>query len=360
MVERVSNNYYIVNVNDRIDNEILKYYLTQELKKHYINTDFEFAVYDCTTDKMVYGAYVCAETDSCNQEKTYDFPKSDQYTYYFAVKFPNRSQYFNSKLKGWYFTTSLLVLVILFFAYTLFVIFRQRQLSEIQKNFINNLTHELKTPISSIGLSAKIINDKKILESPERLFKYISIINEQNARLSKNVEKVLSLASLEKNKIQLNIETFLLDEVIQGAIKNLQQNNEFGQFKYELSNECPEVKVRADKLHMSNVLLNIGENAVKYCEKEPVVRFVVTLQGKSLQVGIIDNGIGIQPKLRKKIFQRFYRVPTGNIHNVKGFGLGLDYVKKIIKAHKWKIQVSGNPDGGSTFKIIIPSRSYEH
>ncbi len=356
LVEKVSNNYYIVNVNDRIDSETLKILLTQELKKHYIDTDFEFAVYDCESDKMVYGAYICAESDSCNHEKTYEFPKSDKYTYYFAVKFPDRSKYFNSKLKAWYLTTFLLTLVIFFFGYTLFVIVRQRQLSDIQKNFINNLTHELKTPISSIGLSAKVINDKKILESPDRLFKYTSIIVEQNTRLAKNVEKVLDLASLEKNRLQLKPETLLLDEIIQKSLQHVQHN---GEFKFEVQNPDKELKIIGDKLHISNVFINILENAIKYCSSQPFVKIIVEKQKSHIDICIEDNGIGIPKKLRKKIFQKFYRVSTGNIHDVKGFGLGLDYVKKIIKAHGWKIQVLENPTGGSIFKITIPSKAYE-
>ena len=356
LVEKASNNYYIVNVNDRIDNETLKILLTQELKKHYIDTDFEFAVYDCESDKMVYGAYICAESDSCNHEKTYEFPKSDKYTYYFAVKFPDRSKYFNSKLKVWYLTTFLLTLVVFFFGYTLFVIVRQRQLSDIQKNFINNLTHELKTPISSIGLSAKVINDKKILESPDRLFKYTSIIVEQNTRLAKNVEKVLDLASLEKNRLQLKLETLVLDEIIQKSLQHVQHNSDF---KFEVHSPDKGLKIIGDKLHISNVFINILENAIKYCNSQPFVKIIVEKQKSHIDICIEDNGIGIPKKLRKKIFQKFYRVSTGNIHDVKGFGLGLDYVKKIIKAHGWKIQALGNPTGGSIFKITIPSKAYE-
>ncbi len=358
LVDRVSNNYYIVNVNDRIDHEILKFHLTQELKAHYINTDFEFAIYDCDSDQMIYGAYICADTDSCNHEKTYDFPKSEKYTYYFAVKFPKRSQYFNSRLKGWYLTTLVIIIVVMFFGYSLFVITRQRQLTEIQKNFINNLTHELKTPISSIGLSAKVLNDKGIVNSPERLFKYASIINEQNLRLSKNVEKVLNLASLEKNKIQLKLKTFLLDEIIQDAVSHLKQNETNGTSSIEVINQVPGLSVFCDKLHFSNVLHNILENAIKYCTVKPIIKINVEEKNKLLYIQIVDNGIGIPQHARKKIFQKFYRVPTGDIHDVKGFGLGLDYVKKIMKAHGWKIKAWRNSEEGSTFEIIIPSKSY--
>ena len=211
-VEMVSNNDYLVNVEAVIDYELLKFNLVEELKKHEIFSDFEFAIYDPTTDQMEQKTLITNKLD----EKTsmYDFPKSKKYDSYFAVHFINRSHYFNSRLSVWYFFTGLLVIVVIFFGYTLAVIIRQRQLSEIQKNFINNLTHELKTPISSIALSASVINDKTILKTPQRLFEYTKIIQDQNNRLSKNVEKVLNLASLEKNRIRLNLEPVQLQDFI--------------------------------------------------------------------------------------------------------------------------------------------------
>ncbi len=358
LVDRVSNEYYIVNVNDRIDYEILKFHLIQEFKRYGINTDFEFAVYDCDSDKMVYGAYICAGSDSCGHEKIFNFEKSDKYTYYFGVNFPDRSPFFNLKLKAWYFSTMLLLLIIFFFGYTLFVIIRQRQLSDIQKNFINNLTHELKTPISAIGLSARVLNNKDILNSPNRLFEYAGIIEKQNSKLSKSVEKVLNLASLEKNNIQLNLESVFLDEIIEASVTQFNHSDPGKDAEINIQNNLQGVKLIADKFHFSNILINILENAAKYSATKPVITIQASQGKKHLFVSIIDNGIGIPKELRHKIFNKFYRIPTGNVHNVKGFGLGLDYVKKIIKAHGWKIRVEDNPSGGTVFKIIIPSKSY--
>ena len=352
-VDKVTNNYYIVNVNDVIEGELLRYHLIEEFRRHALNVDFEFAVYDCHNDKMVYGAYICAENDTCKQIKNLNLPKSDKYTYYFGVHFPNRSPYFNSRLGGWYFFTILLVVVFAFFGYTVYVIIKQRQLSEIQKNFINNLTHELKTPISSIALSSSVLTDKSILNEPDRLFRYARIIQEQNNRLLNNVEKVLNLATLEKNRIELKfeeIEIIPFTEKLVTSFKlsasgqNATINHEFNQ----------PLTLLADRFHFGNLITNILENAVKYCEKDPVVTISGKVTGKSLLLSIADNGIGIPAEHRKKIFRKFYRIPTGNIHNVKGFGLGLDYVKKIIDAHKWKIHVENNPTGGSIFIIKIP------
>lgn len=352
-IEIISNSYYLVTVDAIIDYELLKLHLTEELKKHQVYTDFEFAIYNPDTKKLEQKTLITTQ----NEEKTstYLFPAHHlNETYYFAVHFPDRSPYFHSRLSIWYLFTGLLVLVVVFFGYTLSVIIRQRQLSEIQKNFINNLTHELKTPISSIALSANVIKEKKILRTPERLFEYAQIIESQNNRLSKNVEKVLDMASLEKNKIHLSMEKIDLPDFLRETTMHFKQTD-FGQKAIIKLNLPPgPIKISADKFHFSNLLLNILENSVKYCDKKPLIKIDLLPYRNKLIIRFTDNGIGISKKHRKKVFKRFYRVPTGNVHNVKGFGLGLDYVLKIVKAHRWKIKVDKNPEGGSIFALLIP------
>lgn len=351
-VEIISENTYLVNVGVAIDRELLKNNLLEQLKKHDIYYSFEFAIYDPVEEQMDQGTLINANEEE--KPSNYDFPTNENYTNYFAIHFPDQSAYFNSRLSIWYFLTGLLVLVLFFFGYTLSVIIRQRQLSEIQKNFINNLTHELKTPISSIALSASVINDKKILDNPKRLFEYARIIQDQNARLSKNVEKVLNLASLEKNRIHLKLEEIELKTFIEEVCSSFKHNNngQRAKLKLEFGEQTP--IIYADKFHFSNLVTNILENAVKYCEQEPVIQISLSKLNKNLHLSFTDNGIGIPREHRKKIFKKFYRVPTGNVHNVKGFGLGLDYVYKIVKAHNWKIKVEENPNGGSIFTLIIP------
>ncbi|MBN2634773.1 MAG: HAMP domain-containing histidine kinase [Prolixibacteraceae bacterium] len=349
-VEIVSTNTYRVYV-QVFDRELLKQHLIEELKNHEIYSEFEFAVFNPETEQMGEGTLI---TTDLEEEKTYfTFPLSKRCTDYFIVHFPNRTSYFNSQLSIWYFFTALLLLVVFFFGYTLWVIIKQRQLSEIQKNFINNLTHELKTPISSIGLSAKVINDKKILETPQRLFEYARIIQEQNNRLSKNVENVLNLASIEKNRIHLDREKINLTDFLSATIEHFSQSD-FGQKAsiYTQLNGFTAI-IFADKFHFSNLIVNILENAVKYCEKKPEIHIELKKKKNKYELEIKDNGIGISKEHRKKIFKKFYRVPTGNVHNVKGFGLGLDYVYKIVKAQGWEIRVDENPKGGSIFTLTI-------
>ncbi len=351
-VEIFSNSIYLVNVGIAIDKELLKVNLIRELKKHEIYYDFEFAIFNPTEEQMDEGTLV--KVNSEEKPSYYAFPVNEKYTNYFGIHFPDRSSYFNSRLSIWYFLTGLLILVVFFFGYTLAIIIRQRQLSEVQKNFINNLTHELKTPISSIGLSAKVINDKKILESPKRLFEYARIIQEQNTRLSKNVEKVLTLASVEKSRIKLNLEDIKADQFLEEAIKTFKQSSSGQKAKITSKLNGAKVKIQADKFHFNNLISNVLENAVKYCEISPEIQVKFKKRKNSFELSFTDNGIGIPREYRKKIFKKFYRIPTGNVHNVKGFGLGLDYVHKIIKAHNWKIKVDDNPSGGSIFTLSIP------
>jgi two-component system phosphate regulon sensor histidine kinase PhoR len=355
-VEIVSNSYYFVNTDVFIDYELLKDHIDEELKKHQIFTDFEFAIYNPSSGEMEQKTLITAEGQE--RSSTYRFPgKENGNNYYFAVHFPDRAPYFHTRLSVWYLFTGLLLLVVVFFGYTLSVIIRQRQLSEIQKNFINNLTHELKTPISSIALSAKVLHNKKIIETPDRMLEYAKIIEDQNNRLSKNVEKVLNLASLEKNKIQLNLEKIKTETFLNETISYFSHTDAGKEATIKLKTKGQTKTVTADKFHFNNLILNILENSVKYCEKKPHIIIDLWEDPGRQVIRFTDNGIGIPKNHRKKIFKRFYRVPTGNVHNVKGFGLGLDYVRKIVKAHGWKIKVAENPKGGSIFTLYIPKRN---
>lgn len=350
-VEIISNNCYLVNVGSTFDIELLKKHLVNELKKHEIYSEFEVAIYDPETEQMGNGIYITSNLEE--QESFFNFPTNSNYKNYFGIHFPDRSSYFNAQMSIWYFFTGLLLVVFLFFGYTLSVIIRQRQLSEVQKNFINNLTHELKTPISSIALASAVITDKSILKNEKRLFEYARIIQEQNNRLSKNVEKVLNLATIEKNRLRLNLEETNLIEFLTETTNHFKQSDFGRKAQIKTGFNGFNAVVFTDRFHFSNLIVNILENAVKYCEQEPEIKIELSKKRKSYELSFTDNGIGISKEYRKKIFTKFYRVPTGNVHNVKGFGLGLDYVLKIVKAHGWKIRVDENPEGGSIFTITI-------
>ncbi len=378
-VEQISNNYYVVNVDDIVHHELLEHFLIKEFKKQNLDIDFEYAVYDCADEKMVFGKSLKKENDSiviksritdldCETEEALfehhyktdhkktdcHLPKCEKFTYYFGVSFPNRSKYYSSQVRAWYYITGFLFIIILFFGYTINVILKQRKLSEVQKNFINNMTHEFKTPIASIDLSAKVLSDPSIASNPKRLSDYSKIINEQTQRLSSQVERVLQMATIEKKKIDLNKTEVELNGFISKTIEEFKSSQNGHKYNIEFYETGNEIGILADKLHFSSIIYNILDNGLKYCDSDPHIQVKLRDDKKNVMVDIADNGIGIPTEYRKKIFGRFFRVPTGNIHNVKGFGLGLDYVKKIVERHGWKINVSDNSPKGSIFTIIIP------
>jgi two-component system, OmpR family, phosphate regulon sensor histidine kinase PhoR len=351
-VRQISSNYFIVDINEIIDASILDHYLKTEFEYSNIKIDYEYAIYDCETDKMVFGNYINPLKSDVNQEKT--FQKYDEFTYYFGIMFPSKTIYILKTMNIWIISSFVIITALIFFAYAIFIILRQKRLSEIQKDFINNMTHEFKTPISTIGISANVLSDKEILNDPNRLANYAAIIADQNKRLENQIEKVLQVARIEKNKLKLKIEETdlhsLLSEVAESF--NLTVKNMQGQINKNLKAES--FTVNADKLHLTNVIYNLLDNALKYRKKEPLITIRTLNSDHELTLEIEDNGIGIEKKYIKKIYDKFFRVPTGNIHNVKGFGIGLNYVKNIIDAHKWKIKVESKPGEGSKFTIIMP------
>ena len=357
LVDQLSSEYFVVNVNDIIDANILEHYLIQEFQTRNIHLDFEYAIYDCSSDKMVYGSYITFnETEKNNIEglERSDLPKWDDHLYYFGVNFPSKRKYIKSNMGISYFFSAILMLVIIFFCYALLTILKQKKLSEVQKDFINNMTHELKTPISSIAISSEVLLKPDIIKNPERLANYSRIIKEQALRLQKQVEKVLQMALLEKEKIKLSIETLDVHKIIKNTIHNIDPalNKKNGSINF--NRNSTDISIKADETHFTNVLFNLLDNAIKYNEKEPFITISTHNKHGCIMISIADKGIGISKEHQRRIFDKFFRIPTGNVHDVKGFGLGLNYVSRIIKAHKWKIKLESEPGKGSTFTIIIP------
>ncbi len=348
-VQQVSSNYYVVHVNDGIDVQILEHYLEEEFDRMDFSLDYEYGVYDCNTDEMVYGNYI-NRTAKVLQADSLSLPKWDQYVYYFGVRFPTKHTYLAEQMDIWIFSSAVLLLVVVFFGYTLFVIFKQKQLSVVQRDFINNMTHEFKTPISTIAVSAELLANPKIQQHPEKLSNYAQIIKDQNDRLKNQINKVLQMAIMDHGKLKLNKEELDVHQLVQEVVRSFELNPEDApRIKCQL--QAQNSRVLADKVHLTNIIYNLIDNALKYVEGDPqIVLSTRDVQGK-MELAVQDNGIGISPAHQKKIFQKFYRVPTGNLHNVKGFGLGLNYVRLIVKAHGWKIKLESSLGQGSTFLI---------
>jgi len=352
-VRQLSSNYYVVDINSVIDANVLEFYLKAEFDKLNLQTDFEYAIYNCQTDKMEYGNYLTKSGTAKPNVLTANLPKYNQYTYYFGVNFPLLRNTIIGDMTIWFFFMGLLIVAIIFFVYAIFVILQQKRLSEMQKDFINNMTHEFKTPISSINISADVIMDPDIINDPARLFTYGSVIKQENNRLNQQVDKVLQIARIESQSFHLNLEQIDLNSLILKVAQSCKANsNRHLVLDTKLSDSVRSIE--ADALHLSNIFHNLLDNASKYSGKEPVITIETSNAVKSIIIKISDNGPGINPEYQHRIFQKFYRIPTGNLHDVKGFGLGLYYVKTICDAHKWDIGIISEPGKGTTFVIEIP------
>jgi two-component system phosphate regulon sensor histidine kinase PhoR len=233
----------------------------------------------------------------------------------------------------------------------MFIILRQKRLSEVQRDFVNNMTHEFQTPISTIRIATDVLSQAKIIEQPERLRKYIQIIRQENNRLKNQVETVLNTAKLERGKMSLDIQLQELHSLINEVTEGVQAELE-GCLKIELN--ASKSSIYADRTQLVSLIRNLLENSIKYSKKPLNILIKTENIGEMLVFSVSDKGIGIPKESLGKIFNKFYRVPTGNLHNVKGFGLGLSYVNEIVKAHKWQINVASEVGKGSIFKVTIP------
>ncbi len=357
LIIRKAPNYYVVNMEDVIDANVLEHYLYSTFTEHAILLDFEYAVFDCHTREMVYGNYcnVVKDPEDIVSQRGALLPRYDEFTYYFAVRFPSRQNYLFKEMNRIWLVTAILTITLLFFAYAIYVIISQKKWAEMQKDFINNMTHEFKTPISSIKLSSDVIRKAPVIQNDEKLKTYVGIIQDQNQRLNRQVEQVLSMAKLENDQFQLQKE----EVKVQSILSELKQAHQFriesqnGQFT--LICEPKDIVIEADRSHFFNLLNNLVDNAVKYSDKEPVITVEIRAVEEGVSIEVTDQGKGIEPQHLGKITEKFYRIPQGNIHDVKGFGLGLYYVKNICKAHKWSFEISSKKGIGTKCLIFIPT-----
>jgi two-component system, OmpR family, phosphate regulon sensor histidine kinase PhoR len=361
-VKQIKPNFFTVAINDTVHPYLLESLLISEFGKRNIEEDFEYGVYDCFNDSIVYGNFVDFNPDSTVvQQSNPPEIKLDKDGHYFSVYFPSRDIFVPEQKEipygTWAFSSILLSIVFSFFGFSVYLMIRQKRLSEMKSDFINNMTHELKTPISTISLSSEVLMNDEIVNNPERLKQYARIIFNENARLKTQVEKVLQLSALDNENIQLKLEKLDLHDVIRKATDSigLSVQERGGQIECRLN--AQNFYVPGDMVHITNVMYNLLDNANKYSPEVPQITIETSNENDKMVVSISDSGIGISKDSIKYIFDKFYRVPTGNIHNVKGFGLGLYYVKLIIDAHKGKIIVDSKPGKGSRFVISLPLNS---
>lgn len=246
------------------------------------------------------------------------------------------------------------IIILAAFALTVYTLLRQKKLSEIKSDFINNMTHEFKTPLATISLAVDALKNEKVQQNPEKMQYFSGIIKEENKRMNKHVETILQAALLDRQELKLDMKKIHATTLIEKALNNYQLQLQDKNGKVEMHLNAKNDEIIADENHFTNMISNLFDNAIKYSKDNLVIKVHTCNTGKFLQIRIEDNGIGMNKETTKRIFEKFYRAHTGNIHNVKGFGLGMSYVKTVIDVHKGRIKVDSTLGKGSYFTVEVP------
>lgn len=341
---------------ERADSSMIQDCLTLELAKSGLTrVPFSFAVTDAK-DRIIYATDKYDPSLNLNSYTQLLFPNS-QLKYHLNVQFPTKQNYIFSTVKFIYPSLAFTLILLVVFLYTIMLAFRQKKLTEMKSDFINNMTHELKTPISTISLASQMLNDDTVRKSPGSLRHISSVISDESKRLRFQVEKVLQMSVFDNSSVAaLKFKIVDANSIIDNVVNTFKLKVERYGGTLDCQLDASDALVNVDEMQFTNVIFNLLDNAVKYMREdvEPQLKITTVNKNDMLRISIADNGIGIRKDDLKRIFEKFYRVHTGNRHDVKGFGLGLAYVKKMVTLFKGKIDVESVPGKGTTFIISLP------
>ena len=363
-IKQLNINQFKVDIIQELDPYYLETLLKKALYNQNIHEDFTFGIYDCFTNQLTFSKlykftddslYTLVNNNIIGLDSARLKLKNDGH--YFTVFFPNVQNKLPQNtvfLSPWIYISTIVFLVLIFFGFSLATIIKQKRLSEVITDFINNMTHELKTPIATISLSSEMIMRLETDDDLEKAKKYAGIIFKENKRLETQVERVLNISTLDTENTTLNKKSLDFHELLVEVKDTFDFNQLANGGKILIENNASIFTIQADPIHITNVVYNLLDNAVKYCITKPFISITTKNERNYLVIEIKDNGIGIRKEDLKMIFDKFYRVSTGNIHDIKGFGLGLFYVKLIINEHSGSIDVKSKLGEGSTFTIKLP------
>ena len=363
-IKQLNVNQFKVDIIQELDPYYLETLLKKALYNQNIHEDFTFGIYDCFTNQLTFSKlykftddslYTLVNNDIIGLDSARLKLKNDGH--YFTVFFPNVQNKLPQNtvfLSPWIYISTIVFLVLIFFGFSLATIIKQKRLSEVITDFINNMTHELKTPIATISLSSEMIMRLETDVDLEKAKKYAGIIFKENKRLETQVERVLNISTLDTENTTLNKKSLDFHELLVEVKDTFDFNQLANGGKILIENNASIFTIQADPIHITNVVYNLLDNAVKYCITKPFISITTKNERNYLVIEIKDNGIGIRKEDLKMIFDKFYRVSTGNIHDIKGFGLGLFYVKLIINEHNGSIDVKSKLGEGSAFTIKLP------
>ena len=363
-IKQLNVNQFKVDIIQELDPYYLETLLKKALYNQNIHEDFTFGIYDCFTNQLTFSKLYKFTDDSLYKLVNNNIIGLDSARlklkndgHYFTVFFPNVQNKLPQNtvfLSPWIYISTIVFLVLIFFGFSLATIIKQKRLSEVITDFINNMTHELKTPIATISLSSEMIMRLETDDDVEKAKKYAGIIFKENKRLETQVERVLNISTLDTENTTLNKKSLDFHELLDEVKDTFDFNQLANGGKILIENNASIFTIQADSIHITNVVYNLLDNAVKYSTTKPLISITTKNERNYLVIEIKDNGIGIRKEDLKMIFDKFYRVSTGNIHDIKGFGLGLFYVKLIINEHNGSIDVKSKLGEGSAFTIKLP------
>ncbi|WP_299053460.1 HAMP domain-containing sensor histidine kinase [uncultured Polaribacter sp.] len=342
-------------IHKRLSNRELNETIKEELEKRNVHLDFKYGVYskDGLATKLKSGYY------TINKNESYKYPLffniSGDVDYELYVTFPSKDKHILSGISNILILSLFFILIIIIaFSSSLYQLVRQKKISEIKTDFINNMTHEFKTPIATINLALDSIKNPKIIDDSSKVLRYVQMIRDENKRMHSQVENVLRISRLEKNQIDLSKETIDMHDTIEDAITHVSLLIEDRKGSIKTHFEAITTEISGNEFHLTNVIVNILENGLKYSEGAPVINVFTESTPKFFVFKVKDEGIGMSKAVQKQIFNKFYREQKGNIHDVKGHGLGLAYVKEIVEKHHGTVIVESEKGVGSTFTVQLP------
>lgn len=358
LFEDLANEYeqFSTPLNKRINPIVIDTLLRSELLRRGIQLPYNYRISSANSDSLFFAT---TQHNNFEQDNTYHttlFPKEIiNDAGILSVTFPGKNQYLMQNMNFVLASSaSLLIVMIGCFAFTIFTIFRQKKISEMKTDFINNMTHEFKTPVATIMIASEALKDPEVTTDSQRINRLAGIIYDENVRLGNHIERVLNIARIDRDDLKLDFKPLDMNDLISAIIDSMQLQFTRKDAHVLTALHATNALVNGDELHLSNVVFNLIDNALKYSKDKPEIAINTLNIGKNLIIRISDKGIGMHKDQLSKIFDQFYRIPTGNVHDVKGFGLGLSYVANIVKRHSGHVRVKSEKDKGSEFEISLP------
>jgi len=350
-VKKLSSNFFFVATESELNDKDLDHLLKKEFLIRSLNVDYELGVYNADDDTLVYGNYVQATKKTTPQEDNSGLKKSDDEKN-FAVYFPKKASYVAAQLDVWIFSTFILLLMMGFFAYAIYSLLQERKFAALKNDFINNMTHEFKTPVTNIKIAGEILKNKLADQAGTKV--YIDILLKENEKLRQKIDQVLLGSSVDHIK-RPALEIVDVHQLIADCADAFQFKIEERNGNILLEFSAENTSILGDKDLLTQAINNVIDNAEKYSPDPPHIVVRTRDTENAIEIDIIDDGIGIAPNMKSKVFEKFFRVRSGDVHNVKGFGLGLSFVKNVIRLHRGQVSLFSELNRGTEVRIILPN-----